>query len=290
MKNSPKLSVGLARTVFSAVLCFCYEGGFAQGIPEPPLIFYGTIRNLAQHNLRLSSGSLTWQIRKSTTGRTVSLDTVVSNYPGFSYILEVPAETVVTGPVTTNTLDLTASAVVFEHSHVRVNGLLVSFSAPAQSSFSASSRSRGRIERVDLTVSIPCSDVDGNGLCDDWELRYFGAIGADPEGDDDGDGMRNGTEFEAGTDPTDARSVFQFVNYAALPAGGMQVDWESVDGRSYRLWRGTNLASVATASLPSALGLTLVRSNLVATPPVNTVIDPGASGTGHYFYRLEIEP
>lgn len=49
-------------------------------------------------------------------------------------------------------------------------------------------------------------DLDGNGLDDAWEIRFFGRAGVDPGADADGDGFGNRAEFLAGTDPTDAAS------------------------------------------------------------------------------------
>lgn len=278
------------RSIFVAsAATFWAAAAFAQGIPEPPLLFYGTIRNTAVNNQRLTSGRLTWQIRKASTGRTINLSAAVTNYPGFSYVLEVSAETIVSGPVSTNVLDLSATAVVFSHLQVLYGNTPVSFVVATQSAFTASSRQRGRIERVDLNVSLPCDDVDGNGLCDDWELRNFGFVGVDPDGDDDHDGMTNRAEYLAGSDPKDANSTFRFVDVQALPGGTMQVDWESIDGRLYRLWRGTDLVKLISTNLPQAMGLTLLRSNMVATPPVNTFIDTNASSSVRYFYRVELE-
>lgn len=45
-------------------------------------------------------------------------------------------------------------------------------------------------------------DSDQNGLPDAWELQYFGTIGIDPDGDPDGDGASNASEFAGGTNPT----------------------------------------------------------------------------------------
>ena len=87
----------------------------------------------------------------------------------------------------------------------------------------------------------------------------------------------------------DPNSSFQFVSYQALASGAMQVDWESAEGRLYRLWRGTNVLSVLSTNLSQTLGLTLVHSNLVATPPLNTFIDSNAVPPGPYFYRVELE-
>src|SRR5258706_16424560 len=52
-------------------------------------------------------------------------------------------------------------------------------------------------------------DSDGDGLPDDWELRYFGSLSADgggPGDDPDHDGMSNLEEYQSGTDPTNPAS------------------------------------------------------------------------------------
>ncbi len=51
------------------------------------------------------------------------------------------------------------------------------------------------------TDPLSALDLDGNGLPDDWEKRYFGQTGIDPEGDPDGDGLSNLQEYHADTNP-----------------------------------------------------------------------------------------
>ncbi len=88
-----------------------------------------------------------------------------------------------------------------------------------------SSLDRGRIERADLQVTVACIDSDMNGLCDWWELAYFGQLGINPNADFDGDGLSNLAEYKAGANPTDAESVFEFINVVnespQLTPGGM---------------------------------------------------------------------
>ena len=52
-------------------------------------------------------------------------------------------------------------------------------------------------------------DSDSDGIPDDWEVKYYGAVAAcDAKADTDGDGMSALDEFVAGSDPTDGKSFF----------------------------------------------------------------------------------
>ncbi len=55
----------------------------------------------------------------------------------------------------------------------------------------------------DLASIDAIHDTDQNGLPDWWEKYYFGTIGSDPEGDEDGDGLSNLAEFQAKSNPKD---------------------------------------------------------------------------------------
>lgn len=52
------------------------------------------------------------------------------------------------------------------------------------------------------------SDLNGNGIPDVLELRYFGNTSVDPLGDADNDGMLNRDEMLAGRDPTKRLDAF----------------------------------------------------------------------------------
>jgi hypothetical protein len=54
-----------------------------------------------------------------------------------------------------------------------------------------------------FSFDLETSDSDEDGLPDGWEMSHFGSLGADDEGDADGDGLTNLAEFQQGSDPTD---------------------------------------------------------------------------------------
>ena len=100
--------------------------------------------------------------------------------------------------------------------------------------------------------------------------------------DSDGDGVPDVAEFQAGTDPTDAKSWFGFQGKGiqAKPGTGVTLQWGSMAGRSYNLLRASRVTDAFTP----------IASNLSATPPANTYTDATATGNGPYFYRLELRP
>jgi GH25 family lysozyme M1 (1,4-beta-N-acetylmuramidase) len=112
-------------------------------------------------------------------------------------------------------------------------------------------------------------DVDGNGLRDTWEIQYFGHTGVDPDADADGDGMSNYQEYLAGTNPTNAASVFRLLNVARVN-DDIRLDWTTVGGHSY-------VAQVATN-----LGLGLA-GNFVDQSPLISVAG-ATEGTTNYFH------
>jgi len=105
----------------------------------------------------------------------------------------------------------------------------------------------------------------------------MGVAGADA--DPDADGLSNGEEYLAGTDPLDAGSVLRVL--AAVPDadGGLVLSWPSEAGRTYVVEVATNLAA---GFEPAVVGI-------AATPPLNRVTLP-VPERGAVFYRVIAAP
>jgi len=124
-------------------------------------------------------------------------------------------------------------------------------------------------------------DTDRNGLPDWWEQSSFGLpAGADPDADLDADGASNWAEWMAGTDPTNASSRLHLTTLSAQGTNGLEIRWQSVPGKFYRLERSTNIATGFAAT---------IRTNVPATAPLNTETDTTATGDGPYFYRVGVQ-
>jgi hypothetical protein len=253
----------------------------AEGLPEPPLVLYGTIRNIAESNRRLTSGTLTWQFRKVSSGRLVTFTVPLENVlDQFSYVLLVPMETIISGgQISTNALDVTPTGAVFDRSVISLGTNAVTFVVPAQSSSIVASTNRARIERVDFTVNIPIVDEDQNSLADDWELLHFGYLGVNPDADEDGDHMTNWQEYKAGTDPIDPASNLHFTRISPHPQGGMLLEWASEADVYYALQRAGHIKG---PYVDFAVGIPAAPGNLT------TYRDSTAPSTGAY-YRLHLD-
>lgn len=263
-----------------AALLLAFEAGYglnAQGIPEPSLVLYGVVRNLAPGGGRVTFGNLSWVFQPAGGGPAITVTAALTNLNDqFSYVVRVPCETEIPGaPLSTGVLKLAASPTAYDRAQVTIEGAAASFSQPAQANLVLARTDRGRVERVDLTMTLDT----GGGLPDAWQIQYFGHTGIDPNDDPDHDGLSNRGEFVAGTSPTDPQSQFEVLDVGADPLGGVRVAWSSVGGRFYTVQRSGDLLA----------GFTNVQTHVAATPPQNSVRDSSATGVGPYFYRVLVE-
>ena len=252
------------------------------GIPEPGLTLYGEVRNTAGGgNVRMIAGTLRWTVRPAV-GAPITIVTALRNINDqFSYVVRIPFESVLTGfTLSANTLQLTSAPAGYARSATveDVSALVV---APALTSFTFSAADRGRVERVDLQVSIAIVDTDGDGIPDAWE-NQFGLLAndsSDAASDKDGDTFSNLSEYLAGTNPTDPNSLFKFIGIATNAPGEIRIGWSSVAGKSYSVRRSTALEN----------GFAPLATGIQATPPLNSYQDLSATGASPYFYWLLVE-
>ena len=123
--------------------------------------------------------------------------------------------------------------------------------------------------------SLPIVDADGDGMQDAWEIEHFGSTNANAEADADDDGMNNGGEFIAGTDPTNAASVFRLGSQSA--EGAMVVDFMALDaapyGEGYSRWysleRATNLLAPQWGGVPGYTNILGADQGVSYTSPAS---------------------
>ena len=128
---------------------------------------------------------------------------------------------------------------------------------------------------------LPVEDTDGDSLSDDWELRYWGTTAATVGSADwDRDGMTNLQEQTAGTDPTDASSVFELLSAAATSdRSALVLSWSSVSNRIYEVRQAASLGAGFAE---------VVQGAIPATPPVNTATVAVATALSGAFYRVAV--
>ncbi len=86
-------------------------------------------------------------------------------------------------------------------------------------------------------------DSNSDGIPDAWGIQYFGsATGGLASANGDADPADNGSEYIAGTDPTNSASFFSITNTAAV-AEGFVLEWEAVAGRVYSVNRRDSLTN-----------------------------------------------
>ena len=95
---------------------------------------------------------------------------------------------------------------------------------------------------VGFTTIAP-TDVDNDGIADDWEIANFGSIAVtDGSGDQDNDGFVDLYEYIAGTQPTNRSSCLRIDGAAVVNAGSYELTWPGVSGKTYDVLYKTNLS------------------------------------------------
>lgn len=123
-------------------------------------------------------------------------------------------------------------------------------------------------------------DTDGDGIHDAWEGAYWGSLtNVAATTDTDLDGFPDVSEYLADTDPTNAASrlVIESIAPFTLLGAGVDVTWQSVTTRLYRVDRSTNLLQTG--------GFSPFTSDVPGQAGSTTVTDPAPPGP-RAFYRI----
>ena len=130
----------------------------------------------------------------------------------------------------------------------------------------------GAMAGIDIALRDPVADEDADGLTDYDETYVYGTLWDDP--DSDGDGMLDGDEVLAGSQPTNPASVWgiaiptfegtwrtnvtwedgAWVTSTWLHAERCALSWATLTGRTYRLYGATNVQGPWESNSPPISG------------------------------------
>ncbi len=130
-------------------------------------------------------------------------------------------------------------------------------------------------------------DNDGDQLSDVAEVGGTGFSPVTPTGvntaDTDGDGVPDGAEAVAGTDPTNIDALLEIIRINQ--AAGQDVGWIARGGKTYVVHARTNQLAGAYAPIATNTAVGGVAPWFVTT---NAIVD--ASSLGSEFYAVEVLP
>jgi hypothetical protein len=187
-------------------------------------------------------------------------------------------------PYTLSYADPEADAAIHVKNRVD-NTEQVYIDTPAAGSYTISVDYEGSLQsglqHYSLLIDGLVSDLDSDGLPDNWESSYFlSTTGGLATADADGDGLDNLSEYIAGSDPTNPASVFGIASAYSPPSTGSPpfvIAWDGVPGRVYRVYWSYNLIYLPFTQLPGEIHW-----------PVNSYTDLVERAGNQGFYYIDV--
>ncbi len=130
---------------------------------------------------------------------------------------------------------------------------------------------------VEIATNALAFDRDADGLLDLDETSVYHTDPLKP--DTDGDGLSDGQEVLAGTNPADASSLLRVIHTAVNPDQGATLTWSSVPGRKYQVEYRSTLSGAAWNS---------ISGELEADDTATSFTDPAATNDTPSFYRVRL--
>jgi hypothetical protein len=164
--------------------------------------------------------------------------------------------------------------------------LVVSFagSGPVEWSLEQARINEGQVSAI-LDAALSAFDTDGDSLIDPDEIELFHT---DPiRRDTDGDGMSDGAEVRAGTEPLNKDDVLAVVK-ADTTGGFARVEWTAKSDRTYQVLKSFDLLSWTNAPNGIASDQQSLRS--AVTNGLLNYVDPvnATNGPDQKFYRVRL--
>jgi hypothetical protein len=140
----------------------------------------------------------------------------------------------------------------------------------------------GNTSRVSTGVAISMTSANNDGIPNAWRTQLFGTTTTNAltaaSSDFDGDRISNLNEFLAGTNPTNAASVFKLTAQNPVTTTNA-VALNSANGIVYRVWSRDDL---------SAGNWEILADQVIGTGTNVFLADPAASVSAKRFYRAQV--
>ena len=242
----------------------------ASGIPEPDLIWYGSLPD----GIVTTPPPAVQILATNATSRVTATASIITVNSNVFWVATLPTESLTAGSTAflpdPSRFGLQKTPVAYSRS-ISVNG--TNFAIGSASRFTLSQASRGTTERLDLSQGGNNSDPYVA-----WLTRWGLSNNIPSTAIVPGKTNAYGFDFAAGLNPRDPNSLFKID--IAIDGSGLSLVWASDVGRFYSLQRVEEISSGFSTSFVQ---------HIPGSYPKATYRDQALTAGRNYFYRLTVE-